>query len=106
VTVQRIAIPSPDRRFQFQKRSQRVISAHNETLSIIAVSISNKDRSRVKPTVATQPPLQPALLRLSAIISQYFTQQIVALLLSTQQQRTKQQRSSEAYIEAIAPSFP
>jgi hypothetical protein len=36
-------------------------------------------------TAETQPQLQPALLRLSAIISQYFTQRIVPLLVSIRQ---------------------
>jgi hypothetical protein len=34
-----------DRRFQFQKRRQLLIRTHNETLSVIAMCISNPDRS-------------------------------------------------------------
>jgi hypothetical protein len=41
-----------------EKRSQLLIRAHNETLSVIAKSIA-----------ATQPRLQPARLRLSSVIS-------------------------------------
>jgi hypothetical protein len=37
----------PDRRFQFQKRSQLFIRSHNQTFSVIAVRISNEDRSPV-----------------------------------------------------------
>jgi hypothetical protein len=47
---------------------------HNETLSVVSVSVSNEELfAREDLTVATQPQLQPALLRLSAMISQYFT---------------------------------
>src|SRR6266536_2408360 len=38
----------PNRRFQFHKRSQLFIRAHNETLSVIAVRIGNEDRSPVE----------------------------------------------------------
>jgi hypothetical protein len=37
----------PDRRFQFEKRSQLFIRMHNETLSVIAVRVCNKDCSPV-----------------------------------------------------------
>jgi hypothetical protein len=57
-------------RFQFHKRSQLFIRTHNETLSVIAMSVSNKDHSPLQSTADTQPELQPALLRLSAMISQ------------------------------------
>ncbi len=36
-----------NRRFKFQKRSQRFIRAHNETLSVVAVCVCNKDRSPI-----------------------------------------------------------
>jgi hypothetical protein len=36
---------SPSRRFEFQKRRQQFIRMHNVTLPIVAVRISNKDRS-------------------------------------------------------------
>jgi hypothetical protein len=57
-------------RFEFQKRSQLFIRTHNETLSIVAmrVQIVGSQESRTE----RQPQLHPALLRLSAIISQYF----------------------------------
>jgi hypothetical protein len=63
-------------RFKFHKRSQLFIRAHNETLPVVAMRVSNPDRSPVgiivRPLASiaeTQPQLQPALLRLSAMIS-------------------------------------
>jgi hypothetical protein len=38
-------LASANRRFQFQKRSQLFIRAHNETLSVAAVCVSNPDCS-------------------------------------------------------------
>ena len=38
---------SADSRFEFQKRSQFFISAHNETISVPAMRVSNPDRSLV-----------------------------------------------------------
>jgi len=35
----------PNRRFKFNKRSQLFICAHNETLSVVAMRVSNEDRS-------------------------------------------------------------
>jgi hypothetical protein len=35
------------RRFQFQKRSQLFIRAHNETLSVVAMCVDNPDRAAV-----------------------------------------------------------
>jgi len=35
----------PDRRFEFQKRRQLFIPPHNETLSVAAMRVNNKDRS-------------------------------------------------------------
>jgi hypothetical protein len=62
------------RRFEFQKRGQLFICPHNETLSVAAMRFRNPDPfAPLRPTAATQPKLQPALLRLSAMISQYFT---------------------------------
>jgi hypothetical protein len=43
VTVQRIAIPSPDRRFKLDKRRLLFIRMHNETLSVVAVRVSDPD---------------------------------------------------------------
>jgi hypothetical protein len=34
-----------NRRFNFHKRGQLFISAHNETLSVVAVRVHNPDRS-------------------------------------------------------------
>jgi len=74
MTVQAIkrqaACGGANRRFQFHKRSQLFIRTHNEAFSVVAVCVSNEDRSPWASTVATQPQLQPSLLRLSAIISQ------------------------------------
>jgi hypothetical protein len=53
-----------------------------ETLPVAAMCVSNKDRLALQSTADAQPQLQPALLRLSAMISQYFTQRIVPGLLS------------------------
>jgi hypothetical protein len=36
---------SANRRFQFHKRTQFLICAHNETLSVVAVRVCNPDRS-------------------------------------------------------------
>ena len=36
-----------DHRFQFNKRSQRFIRMHNETLSVVAMCVSNPDCSPV-----------------------------------------------------------
>jgi len=36
----------PNRRFQFQKRSQLFFRAHEETLSVDAMRVCNPDRSR------------------------------------------------------------
>jgi hypothetical protein len=46
---------------------------HNGTLTVVAVDIDNPDRLRMQSTALTLPQLQPALLRLSAMISLYFT---------------------------------
>jgi hypothetical protein len=37
-----------NRRFQFQKRSQLFIRAHNETLSVVAMRVSNPDCSSLR----------------------------------------------------------
>jgi hypothetical protein len=37
----------PNRRFKVQKRSQLFIRVHNETLPVVAVCVSNEDRSPV-----------------------------------------------------------
>jgi hypothetical protein len=38
---------SVNRRFQFQKRRQLFIRVHNEKLSVVAVRVSNPDRSPI-----------------------------------------------------------
>ena len=58
--------------FEFPKRSQLLIGVHNETLSVVAVRVNNPDRTPLRIN-DTQPQLQPAWLRLSAMIFQYFT---------------------------------
>ena len=63
---------SANRRFQFHKRGQLFIRMHNETLSVVAMRISKSDCSTVESIAETQLQLQPALLRLSAMISEYF----------------------------------
>jgi len=59
-----------NRPFQFQKRSQLFIRTHNETLCVVAMRVCNPDRSPLESIAETQRQLQPALLRLSAVISQ------------------------------------
>jgi hypothetical protein len=58
---------------------------HNDTLSVVAIVSAIQIVRPLESIADTQPQLQPALLRLSAIISHYFTRWIVPLLLSTQQ---------------------
>jgi hypothetical protein len=76
---------TPNRRFKFNKSSQLFIRMHNETLSIVAMRACNKDRSPVGIHCCDTAQLLPALLRLSAMISQYRTRFIVPQLHSTQQ---------------------
>src|SRR5258708_6254536 len=61
-----------NRRFKLQKRRQLFIRTHNETLSVVAMCISNPYYSLLAGHCQTQPQLQPDALSLSAIISQYF----------------------------------
>jgi hypothetical protein len=39
---------APDRQFQFDKRSQHFIRAHNETFSVVAMRVGNPDCSPVE----------------------------------------------------------
>jgi hypothetical protein len=55
-------------RFRFQKRSQLFIDVRNETPSIVAMRVSNPDRSPVNQSLRHSPHFKPALLRLSAMI--------------------------------------
>jgi hypothetical protein len=61
-----------NRPFQFEKRSELVIGTHNETLAIAAMRVRIEIGCPSESTAETQPQLQPALLRLSAMISQDF----------------------------------
>jgi hypothetical protein len=59
--------------FSRTKRSQLFIRTRNKTLSVAAMCVSNPDRSaRLESIAEMHPQLHPALLRLSAIVSQYF----------------------------------
>jgi hypothetical protein len=40
-------LSSPNRRFQFHKRAEYFVGAHDETPSVVAVSVNNPDRSPV-----------------------------------------------------------
>jgi hypothetical protein len=73
VRLSRKFAASPNRRFEFHKRSQFFIGTHNQTLSVAAMRIGNEDCSSFAIYSCNTAQLQPALLRLSAIISQYFT---------------------------------
>jgi hypothetical protein len=46
-SLSRLFAASADRRFQFQKSRQLFIGMHNETLPVVAVCVSNPDRSPV-----------------------------------------------------------
>jgi hypothetical protein len=58
--------------FKFQKRCRFFVGGNDKSLSVITVCVATKIVRWLESTVETQPQLQPALLRLSAIISQYF----------------------------------
>ena len=59
--------------FEFKKRRQLFIRTHNKALTVATVRVSNPDRSPARVRAAeTQPQLHSRLLRLSAMISQYF----------------------------------
>ena len=60
-------------RFKFQKRSQLFVRTHNETLSVAAMSVPIQIVCPLESIAETQPRLHLALLRLSAMISKYFT---------------------------------
>jgi hypothetical protein len=61
-----------NRPFQFQKRSKLFIRVYNEPLTV-AVSVRNEDCSPLTIHSWDTAQLHPALLRSSAMISQYFT---------------------------------
>jgi hypothetical protein len=59
-------------RFEFHKRGQLFIRADNETLSVAAMCVCNEDCAPTESMAEMQPQVQPVLLRLSAMSSQYF----------------------------------
>jgi hypothetical protein len=67
--------PVSNRRFEFPKRRQLFIRAHNEPLTVAAMCVSSPDCSSSQSRAKTHLKLQPALLSLSAIISQYYTRE-------------------------------
>jgi len=67
-----------NRRFQFHKRSQLFDGANDEAPALVAVRVSNPDRSPLRSMAETQPKLHPALLSLSAMISQSFTTSLLS----------------------------
>jgi hypothetical protein len=69
--------------FKFAKRRQLFIRTHDEPLPSSRCASATKIVRPLESTVATQPQLQPALLRLSAMISQYFTRDSASFALHT-----------------------
>jgi len=63
---------SPNRRFKFQKSRQLSSARTTKRFPSSRCASATKIVRRLESTVATQPQLQPALLRYSAMISQYF----------------------------------
>jgi hypothetical protein len=62
---------------KFEKRSQFFVGGDDESLSVVAVCISNEDRLSAGINRWDAAQLQPALLRLSAMVSQYFTRRLM-----------------------------
>ena len=62
----------PDR-FKFNKRAELFVGVNNKAPSVAAMRVCNPDCLPVGIQADTQPQLQPALLRLSAMTSQNFT---------------------------------
>jgi hypothetical protein len=62
-----------NRPFQFQKRGQLFVGAQDEPPTVAAMCVSNEIVRPLESTPETQPQLHPALLSLSAMISQDFT---------------------------------
>src|SRR4029453_2662354 len=75
--------PIPRPRFNFKKCCQVFVGAHDDSLSVVAVRVRNEDVLPSQSTVATQPQLQPALLRLSAMIYGLFSANCGAGLLAS-----------------------
>jgi hypothetical protein len=64
---------SADRRFEFHKRGQLFIRVHNETLSVVAVCVSNPDRSPIGINRCDAAPPPTGFAKVVTMISQYFT---------------------------------
>jgi hypothetical protein len=63
-----------NRRFEFQKRSQLFLRTHDVTLSVATMCVwKSRSFARWNQSLRRSPNSKPALLRWSAIISQYFT---------------------------------
>jgi len=65
-----LRLSGSNRRFEFHKRSQLFIRTHNKTLPLRCASTIQIVRP-LESMAETQPQLQPALLRLSAVIRVY-----------------------------------
>jgi hypothetical protein len=70
-------VSTPNRRFEFDKRGEFFISTHNEALTVATTPSATKIVRPLESKAETQPHIQPALLRLSAMIFQYFTTRIM-----------------------------
>jgi hypothetical protein len=60
-----------------RKARQFLICTHNEPLIVVAMWSATKIVRPSRSAVETQPQLQPALVRLSAMISQYLTRRLL-----------------------------
>src|SRR5262245_51043578 len=58
---------------QFQKRSQLFICTHNKASGVPRAAATTQNRQHLLSVLEIQPQFHPALLRLSAMISQSFT---------------------------------
>jgi hypothetical protein len=54
---------NPNRRFQFHKRSQLFIRAHNETLSVIAMGVSIREAGSVRSPAALLLQIPPSAVK-------------------------------------------
>jgi hypothetical protein len=84
--------------------------AHNKAFSVVAMRVSNQIVRPLESTVATQPQFEPALLRLSAMISQYLTRCFVRLPLFAGQSQKWEHRHQKSVGQKIRnpgefPSF-
>jgi hypothetical protein len=83
---------SPNRRFEFDKRSQQFIRTHYKTLSVVAVCVNNPDRSPENQSLRRNPNLQPVLLRISAPSFLLASRSLLAI---THQQRIRPWRAAD-----------